>query len=680
MSIRAAEPRIKTEFPRDVRVIENTWIPIADGCQLAARIWLPVDAEQNPVPAILEYIPYRKDDSTAPRDAVRHHYFAGHGYASVRVDLRGSGDSDGILYDEYLSVEQDDALKVLAWLAAQPWCTGAAGMIGISWGGFNGLQVAARRPPELKAIITLCSTDDRYADDVHYIGGAVLGSNMLHWASTMFARNAMPPLPSVVGERWRAMWFERLEQTPPFVEAWLTHQRRDDYWKHGSVRENYADIECAVYAVGGWADGYSNAIPRLLEGLPGPRKGLIGPWAHVYPEFGKPGPPIGFLQECLRWWDYWLKGIDTGIMDEPMLRVWMQDSLPPSVTRDEWPGRWVAEPCWPSPTITPRSFALNSGTLDDDPDAEVELSIMGAQTAGRDAGAWCPHGLPGDYPADQRIEDGISLCFTSAPLTESLNILGFPDVSLRLAADKPNALVAVRLSDVAPTGESTLISRGLLNLTHRASHEFPELLVPGERFTVTIRLDAIGWVLPAGHRLRVAVSPTYWPRAWPSPEPVTLKVFTGGDSRLVLPVRAPRPEDADLAPFAPPETAPPLAVETLRTGSTAVTTRTDAITGLLETTVRTDQGHLYLIGNGVHLETIAVNGYSIVEGEPLSAAARSDRIIRIEQGEMRVRIETTSTMTSDANAFRVSNLLNAYDDNVQVYTKASTFTVPRDLG
>jgi len=676
----ADKPEIKTEFPRQVRVIENTWIPLDDGCQLAARIWLPTDAEQNPVPAILEYLPYRKDDWTAGRDLLHHHYFAGHGYASVRVDMRGTGDSDGILHDEYLPLEQDDALEVLSWLVAQSWCSGAVGMIGISWGGFNGLQIAARRPPELKAVITLCSTDDRYADDVHYIGGCVLGSNMLSWASTMFVRTAVPPLPSVVGDRWRTMWMERLELTPPYVEAWLTHQRRDSYWQHGSVCDVYADIECPVYAVGGWADGYTNAIPRLLEGLPGPRKGLIGPWAHMYPHLGSPGPAIGFLQECLRWWDYWLKGIDTGIMDEPMLRVWMQNSLPPSVSRDEWPGRWVAEPAWPSSTIVPRTFALNPDTLDADAQPEAELSIVGSQTAGRDAGAWCPHGLAGEYPADQRIEDGLSLCFTSDRLDEPLELLGFAEATLAIAVDRPNALVAVRLCDVAPTGESTLITRGILNLTHRESHEFPTPVQPGERLTVTIRLDAIGWILPTGHRLRVAVSPTYWPRAWPSPEPVTLRLFTGGESRLMVPVRAPRAEDESLTPFAQPETAPGLAVEVLRPGSTAVTTRTDEIQGLLETTTRTDHGHQLMIGNGIDFETIASNTYTIIEGEPLSATVRCDRSIGFGQGELRVRIETTSTMTSDASTFRVSNLLAAYEGNVQVFTKARAVTVPRDHG
>jgi putative CocE/NonD family hydrolase len=354
---------IKTDFPYPIREIENTWISISDGCRLAARIWLPVEAESQPVPAILEYIPYRKNDGTALRDSIRHPYFAGHGYACVRVDMRGSGDSDGILYDEYLPQEQDDALEVLRWIAAQPWCTGAVGIIGKSWGGFNGLQIAARRPPELKAVISLCSTDDRYADDVHYMGGCLLASEMLSWASVMLAYNARPPDPRFVGERWREIWLERLEQSPPFIEAWLRHQRRDEFWQHGSVCENYADITCPVYAVGGWADGYSNAIFRLLSGLPGPRKGLIGPWAHEYPEVALPGPAIGFNQECLRWWDYWLKGHDTGIMDEPMLRVWLQESVPPQTHYDFRPGRWVVEPAWPTPHLAPQTYWLHEARL-----------------------------------------------------------------------------------------------------------------------------------------------------------------------------------------------------------------------------------------------------------------------------------------------------------------------------
>ena len=377
--------KIVTEFPRRVREIENCWIPLRDGCRLAARIWLPEDAEGDPVPAILEYIPYHKRSFTRGRDEPMHAYFAGHGYAAVRVDMRGSGESDGLLHDEYLQQEQDDALDVIAWLARQPWCTGKVGMMGKSWGGFNALQVAARRPPALGAIITVCSTDDRYADDIHYMGGCLLNDN-LWWGSVMLALQGRPPDPAIVGDGWRRTWLERLETMPFFPALWLEHQRRDAYWRHGSVCEDFSAIAVPVYAVGGWADGYSNAVARLLAGLSVPRKGLIGPWAHLYPHDGVPAPAIGFLQEALRWWDHWLKGRSTGIMDEPMLRVWMEDSLPPAATIPKRPGRWVTEDGWPSARSKPLSLALNPGRLDATPASETALTIGSPQTVGAAAG------------------------------------------------------------------------------------------------------------------------------------------------------------------------------------------------------------------------------------------------------------------------------------------------------
>lgn len=670
---------VKTEFPNAIREIENTWIPMSDGARLAARIWLPLDAEEHPVPAILEYIPYRKNDFTALRDSIRHPYFAGHGYASVRVDMRGSGDSDGVLYDEYLPQEQDDALEVLTWIAGQSWCTGAAGIIGKSWGGFNGLQIAARQPPELKAVISLCSTDDRYADDVHYMGGCMLASDHLPWASIMLAYNALPPDPRFVGERWREMWRERMEGAPPFIEAWLTHQRRDAFWKHGSVCENYADITCPVYAVGGWADGYTNAILRLLEGLSGPRKGLIGPWAHEYPEVARPGPAIGFLQECLRWWDYWLKGIDTGIMDEPMLRAWMQESAPPRTSYDARPGRWVAEPSWPSSHIGPRRYWLSAGALDDAPGPETSRTIRGVQSTGLYAGVWCPYGQPGDFPADQQAEDGQSLCFTSAPLETPLEVLGFPEVTLSLAADQPLALVAVRLCDVAPDGASTLVSWGLLNLSHRESHEHPTPLEPGRRYTVTVRLNAVGHILLAGHRWRVAASPTYWPHAWPSPEPVTLTVFADGKSGLTLPVRPPRAEDGALRSFDPPEGSALLRRETLRSSKVSRVVHRDLITGECQLVAHQDSGHTRFVNSGIEIDAAGTHTFTIVEGDPLSASIKCDRSIRIGRNDWRTRVETSSRMSADAESFHITNVLDAYEGNTRVFTKTWSFTVPRDL-
>ena len=659
---------VRIDFPRPVRVIENAWIPLSDGCRLAAKIWLPEDAEEDPVPVLLEYIPYRKGDWTSIGDATRHAYFAGHGYASVRVDLRGSGDSDGVLLDEYLPQEQDDALEVLEWLATQPWSTGDTGMFGISWGGFNSLQVAARRPPSLRAIITVCSTDDRYADDVHYMGGCVLGCYILSWASAMLVFNARPPDPAVVGEGWREMWLERLEGSPPFVDAWLSHQRRDAYWRQGSVCEDFSAIECAVYAVGGWPDGYRNAILRLLEGLTCPRRGLIGPWGHQYPEDGAPGPAIGFLQEAVRWWDHWLKGVDTGVMDEPMLRAWMQESAEPRPHYGERPGRWVGEASWPATTTETRPVDLDF----------EGASIAGSEAAGIDAGAWCGFGAPADAPADQRGEDGLSLCFTSDPLAERLEILGFPEVTLTLSADRPRALVCVRLCDVAEDGASLLVTRGLLNLTHRDGHEEPTPLEPGRSYTVHVRLDATAHAFPPGHRLRVAVSPTYWPWAWPSPEPVTLTVQAG---RLELPVRPHDRQEGELTPFGDPEGAPPPKTELVPAQPVGRSLERDVATGRHELTWGQDfrLGSHRRLDSGLAWTTGGVDVFTIVEGDPLSAATKSMWSASLERDDWKVRIETSSTLSADAESFHVTNAIDAYEGNTRVHASMRTHTVPRDL-
>ncbi len=656
--------------------MDDVWIPMSDGSRLAATIWLPVDADERPVPAIFEAEPYRKNDFSGLWDA-RHRYMAGHGYASVKVDLRGSGDSDGILYDEYLPQEQEDAVEVIAWLARQPWCDGGVGMWGISWSGFNALQVAARHPPALKAIITLCSTDDRYADDVHYMGGCLLASDMLAWASTMLAFNAQPPLPDVVGDRWRQMWLERLERTPPYVEAWVGHQRRDEYWKQGSVCEDYRAISCPVYAVGGWADGYTNAIPRLIELLPGVRKGLIGPWAHGFPHVVEPGPQVGFLQECLRWWDRWLKGIENGIEDEPVLRTWMEDAIPPSPTQPVRPGRWLVEPSWPSPNVETLPYTLNADGLAEVAGTQVLLEQRGPLATALEGGMWCPYGGPANFAGDQRAADGMSLTFTSAPLDDPLEILGYPEVRLAIQSDRPQASVAVRLCDVAPDGASTLISVGLLNLTHRDSHERIEPLVPGQRYEVVVRLNVIGYAVSAGHRLRVAVSPNYWPWVWPSPEPVTLGVFAGA-SELRLPVRRAPAGEPEPARFDEPESLEQTQPERVRTGYRHETIRTDRETNLVEMRRERSMGIVRMSSRGIDLEASDVDVYSITEGDPLTARLRAERTMGLSGSGWSTRVETVSTLSSDATAFHLTNQVEAYEGATRIFTKSWTRDIPRD--
>ncbi|HEY1936226.1 MAG TPA: CocE/NonD family hydrolase [Acetobacteraceae bacterium] len=642
---------IVTQFPHEIRELEHVLIALRDGTNLAARIWLPVDAEHEPVPAILEYLPYRKRTGTYERDALTHPYLAGHGYAAVRVDIRGSGESDGLLFDEYSQQEQDDAVELIAWLAAQVWCNGAVGMMGISWGGFNALQVAARRPPALQAIITICSTDDRYRDDVHYMGGAALRANF-GWAAFLFGAMCHPPDPALVGDRWRAMWLDRLNNLPLFIEPWRRHQWRDDYWKHGSVCEDYGAIACPVFAVGGWTDGYTNAIPRLLEHLTVPRKGLIGPWAHAYPHFARPGPQIGFLQEALRWWDHWLKGIDNGVMDEPMLRAWMTESVQPAAYHDELPGRWIAEASWPAPGVRMQRLAFSDSGLRADDAGLTPVAVCSAQNVGNHAGSWCPFGRGADQADDQREDDARSLVFETEPLDARIEILGAPVVMLEVAADKPIAHLVVRLCDVHPDGASLRVSYGILNLTHRDGHEHPTPLVPGQRYLVRLQLNDAGSAFPEGHRIRIALSTTYWPMIWPAPEVATVTVFGGS---LELPVREPGESDALLSPLPVPETAAPEHVTLVQDG-----------------VVRIDRLGLEL---GVAGSVTA----HVEEDSPLSARVSMQQTQTVSRDAWRVRIDTELCMSCTHDAFLVRASMRACEGDAEMCRRTWECSVPRNL-
>ncbi len=665
----------------EVENIEHTWIQMKDGVRLSARIWMPEDADRNPVPAILEYIPYRKRDMKRSRDTQMHRYFAAHGYAAIRVDLRGSGNSEGVLTDEYLPQEQEDGVEILDWLGRQSWCNGKVGMIGISWGGFNGLQIAARRPSQLKAVISLCSTDDRYADDVHYMGGCLLNDN-LSWASTMFAFNSLPPDPLNVGEgRWKDMWMQRLEGSGLWVDQWMRHQERDDYWKHGSICEDYDAIQCPVMAVSGWADGYSNAVFRMVKNLKVPCKGLIGPWSHIYPHEATTGPQIGFLQEALRWYDHWMKNEDTGVDEDPDIRVWMQDSVEPQADYRKRPGRWVSEPEWPSPNIYNETYKFDHGNIlkpGEEPSNGEAVCIQSPLSVGLFAGKWCSYSAGPDLPHDQREEDGGSLVFDSEPLDETFEILGAPVVNLELSSNKPVAMISIRLSDVAPDGKATRITYGLLNLCHRNSHEFPEKLEPGKKERISVELNDIAQKFPRGHRIRVSVSTSYWPLAWAPPEPVCLTI-TPAKSSLTVPVRPRRKgESEEMEEFEPSEAAPEpdktiivpsdhnwfitrdLAKDesTLHVYNHEGTHRINEIN--LEITKNTDEWYRFIND----------------DFESVSGEVKSTR--RLKRGnEWDVRTVTRTLLTCTKDEFQIHATLDAFENERRVFTKTWDRRIPR---
>ncbi|MFW5824069.1 MAG: CocE/NonD family hydrolase [Marinobacter sp.] len=671
--------KVVEDFPLEIVEEPNVWIPMPDGTHLAARIWRP--KHDKPVPAILEYIPYRKRFGSAPRDEMMHPYIAGHGYACIRVDIRGSGESEGVLPDEYLQQELDDGCEILRWLASQSWCTGDVGMIGISWGGFNGLQIAAMQPPELKAVIAVCATDDRYADDVHHMGGCLLGDN-ISWASVMFAYNSMPPDPELVGHKWRDMWLERLENNAPWLETWLRHQSRDDYWRHGSVNEDYSAIRCPVYAISGWADGYSNAVFRLVENLEVPRKGLIGPWSHKYPHMGLPGPAIGFLQESLRWWDYWLKREETGIMEEPRLRVWMQDSVDPAPSYEERPGRWVAEDAWPSDRVSTRSYPLGDHRIeppDTNPEG-AELTVQSPLSVGLYAGKWCSYAAGPDMAFDQREEDGGSLVFQSSPLASDLEIMGLPVVELEVSVDRPTAMIAVRLSDVAPDDKATRVTYGLLNLNHMDGSDQPRRLEPGKRYRVRVQMNGIAHAFDAGHRLRLSVSTSYWPLAWAPPEPVRLKVYTENAS-LHLPERPHQASDRRLKPFEEPVCAPPPVITRLTEEHHNWLVHRDLATGISSLEVINDSGSFHLESIDLNVQARVVETYSTVSDDFLSPRAEVVTERGLWRDNWRIRTVTRTLVTCNRDCFQLHANLDAYEQadgaEKRVYCKAWTREIPR---
>ncbi|MEG9862197.1 MAG: CocE/NonD family hydrolase [Parvularculales bacterium] len=636
-----------------IKSIETVWIPMPDGANLAARIWMPETAGKTPAPAILEYIPYRRRDQTRMRDESMHPVLAEAGYVSIRVDMRGSGDSDGLMLDEYTDIEIQDGVDVIAWIADQPWCDGNVGMFGKSWGAYTSFQVAAKQPPALKAIAPVMGTDDRWLEDVHFYGG-VLANDNFWWGSIMQLYNALPPDPAVVGDKWRQMWKERLDNMCYWPALWLEHQTHDEMWRRGSISEDYDSIRIPVYFFGGWADLFRDTPFRIAQKLKSPVKILMGPWAHLYPHEAVPSPRMDFMAELIRYWDHYLKGDDTGLMDEPRFRFYVQDSTPPSSTRTTSEGVWVEDSEWPFRQSHDQVFHLNNGHLGAAPAAGEPMRIRSPQTFGSAGGDMCSFAIPGDMPADCRIDAAGALSFATPPLEDPLAILGQPSVTARISADKPQGFVCALLVDEAPDGAQTLITRGFANLMHRHSDTDPQPVTPGEEMEITIPLHGIGYRLAKGHRLMVQIASTYWPMLWPSPEPVTLTI-TPGVSCLHLPVC----ETAETAGrvLDEPDVLKATGITTLREGSMERSVKTDLMTGEHISRFFTDGGVFGPVGQrridetGTVMSSISDRIYRIHPDDPLSARAVMDQECVFERDDWNFTIKTTASMTADKDSF-----------------------------
>jgi putative CocE/NonD family hydrolase len=511
-----------------------------DGVALSATLYLPGSSD-IPQPCILEALPYRKDDLTSSYRPDYARLRDDHGYAVCRLDLRGTGSSGGDATDEYPPREQRDLHAVIRWLASQEWCDGSVGMYGTSYSAFNSLQMACERPEQLKAIIAIYGTDDRYTDDVHYRGGILKVLDLVDYCHYMTPMNALPPVPAVWGDGWREEWVRRIETYEPWALTWLREQLDGPYWRHGSVRPAYDRIACPTMIICGWADGYRNNSFRLIERLRRqgtPHRLLAGPWAHAATDIALPGPRIDSMPEMVAWWDRWLRGLDNGVDDgladdRPALTAFVRSSTKPAPALDESSGCWLREQ-WPSPRVRADVRPLDG-----------QSAYQTRADVGVDAWIDCAGHLPWGQSGDQRFDDAASLTWEDD--AESLVLLGQPRARLRVSADSPSAYVSVKLCDVFPDGTSALVSRGTLNLGCREGWASVEPLVPGQVYDVEVELDACAYAFDPGQRLRVSIAGADWPNTAAPPRPVAITVHGG---ELDLPVWT------GPSPYAEPRLAP----------------------------------------------------------------------------------------------------------------------------
>ncbi|MGF1592737.1 MAG: CocE/NonD family hydrolase [Kiloniellaceae bacterium] len=663
------------------KVIENEWIVLADGARLAARIWLPLDAGTAPVPAILEFLPYRKRDGTAPRDESTYPVFAAAGYAGVRVDIRGSGESEGVIDDEYSPRELSDACEVIAWIAAQDWCSGAVGMMGISWGGFNAMQVAALRPPGLQAVISIASTVDRFADDIHYKGGALLSAH-LSWAATMLAYQSRPPDPVLVGDRWRAMWLERLEGEPFMLEAWLAHQRRDAYWRHGSICEDFDGFEVPALLIAGWADGYRNTPLEAVEGLGSSAQAILGPWIHKYPHFAWPKPRMDFHGVARRFWDRWLKGVENGAEHDPQLRAYILDALRPAPRREHDPGRWVAVDSWSGEAPAARFHLTAERRLVPATDArrdgggETTVVIDSPPDTGIMGGEYFTQKPDAELPADQRVDDGGSVVFETAPLTEALEILGRPLLTLSTGCAAATALLAARLVDVHPDGTAMRIGYGVLNLAHRDGSADPQPMPAGRTVAVKLRLDACGYRLPPGHRLRLSLSNACWPLVLPTPGAAAVMVDLAAGAELTLPLLGPHAEIQVPAPANPDPL--PRYIEHAPPASRREAVR-DLTAGVTRYTIHEDTGAYEHPQTGLITRQQRDEVWALPLDEPDRASGECRWTSELRRGDWAVRTESVASLQCSADAFQITASVEAFEGDRRVHAKTWQRRIARDL-
>ena len=659
----------------DIEMTE-VWIAMPDGVRLAADLYMPAgNVKGKNFPVLLEYLPYRKTESRA-RNYSLYSYFVERGYVVARVDIRGTGNSEGRLIPyEYSDREHQDGMVVIDWLANQPWSNGKVGMFGISWGGFNSIQMARLNPPALKAIIAVDATEDLYQDDVHYMDGIM---HVDSWEMSQDLDNARPGAPDYIVDE---AYFRDRFDTRPWMMTYKRQQRDGPFWDRASARDHYEEIKIPNFHIGGWYDGYRDSLPRMLENLGAPVKALIGPWSHAWPHEPYPEPGMEWRHEAVRWFDHWLKDIDTGIMDEPRFAVYVREWHPPGPYLEHAPGFWRWEEGWPIERIEDRvMYPQPDHTLSGEKPKRTEHELRYVPTIGYEAGG--PVMWWGDVAHDQRGTDAFSLVYDSEPLGQKTEILGLPRVALQVAATATRANWFVRLSDVAPDGTVTQVAGAGFNGSHRRSAREPENIKPGEVFPLDIEMHFTSWVFPEGHRIRLSINNAQWPMLWPTPYGMTTSLFLGGESasHLVLPVvppgKGPSPN------FLPPAESPKLdGYESIDTGTSSGYGEISSVdrnpqTGEVTITAANSGAYRYPWGTENYRETIE---HRSSDAHPENTAVRGTHRMEVMLKDRVLVWEAQLSFTSDLDNFYYRYTRKLEQDGELVREKTWTDTIPRDF-
>jgi len=655
--------------------MQEAWIPMPDGVRLAADLFVPEGGSANErFPVLLEYLPYRKTESRS-RNHAAYSYFVTRGYIVARVDIRGTGNSEGrLIPHEYSDQENDDGEAVIAWLSKQRFSNGKVGMFGISWGGFNSIHLAMRNPPALKAIIAVCATDDLYQDDVHFMDGVI---HVDSWEMSQDLDNARPGAPDYVIDE---EYFENRFDTEPWMMTYKRMQRYGPFWERTTLKERYDSIRVPTFVIGGWYDGYRDSIPRMLEHLEAPVKGMIGPWSHYFPHDASPKPQVEWRHEAVRWFDYWLKGRNTGILDEPRFAVFIRRWHPPGPILEHVDGEWRWEEGWPIERIEERTYYPQADhSLAHKASKKVTHQLRYVASTGIEAGG--PVMWWGDAAHDQRPTDAFSLVYDTEPIEAEFEILGLPRAILQVSADAPQANWFVRLSDVAPDGRVTQVAGAGFNGTHRNSAKNPEYLVPNEPFELEIEMHFTSWVFEKGHRMRLAVNNAQWPMLWPTPYPMTTSLRLGGKdaTRLLVPVVPPGewPKPAFLAPGKDP-TLP--GFETLDAGTVSgygEISSIDRNPQTRTTTVKATNASAsrFPWGTERYRETIA---HETNDNHPEATSVMGTYQMTVDLDDRTLAWESEMSFRSDLENFYYEYTRRLLRDGAVVREKSWEDTIPRD--